>query len=152
MNQLHQLLADAASRARFEKVRESFKPGQGDSKALLQLFMVIAAAVVIVVVAAHIVATLKRRKADGVHGRSAAATFRDALHWLKLSWVDRMLLMWVARHAKLESPCLLIFTPELLDAHSRRWIQTLPIPALRRRAEARLANLTGVLFTETAPA
>lgn len=145
------ILAQARAPDRYEALRDAFKPSEADGwqqlTHALTVCLVIAASFALI----FLLASALRSRSERADGRLAAALYRRALFGLGLVWPDRVLLRCVARHAGLRPPCVLLFSPGLLERCANAWIAGLPTSMLRRFVAARLALISRRLFAEQPP-
>jgi len=144
------VIAQSPYQNRLEGLRGAFhnrKTDPADVTAVLIFFGAVIAIAVIWAVVRRI--STNRKEESGV--TSPVRLFDGVLRRMGIGFQDRFLLRLFARGTGLSQPALVLFDENTFDHHANRWIDSLSIAPLKRRAGVGIALLRDRAFPDAKP-
>jgi hypothetical protein len=142
------LLAQVQKSEKLEEIAQGFQ--YDDRRTLetpgLQWFIVAFGFLILLML---LVAWRSHRSAEGSSRVSPAVFYARVLREMGFSFVDRLMLRWIARRSALDQPVVLLFSPTLLEQQASSCIDGLSPDFLRRYARGRLDTLMNRVFVES---
>src|SRR5207244_3776341 len=108
---------------------------RGDRTSLTTFTTRIAVGVLIAIVLIAIAVLIHRARRQRNPATGPTSLLRATLHAARFGWLDRALLVRVARHAAIDHPVAILLAPQLFREHGKIWLTTLPLASLRDWAQ-----------------
>lgn len=141
------ILAQSTYQNRFNGLRNAFVPDQSGSTDLFWIFVFFGAIITPIIV----IAIVRKMKSPGgsLTARRPMRLFSRSMREMGVRFADRLLMRHIASRSRLRQPTVMLFSEELFERFTHKWLETLPLDVLREKAEARLGHVAMQAFGET---
>lgn len=139
------ILAQTQYRNRLKGLRGAFNKNETEATDVqsIVIFFAILAAVIIVIGIVH-------RLRQGREGRVAAGhptrLFNQVMKRLGVSFIDRLMMRFLAGRCELEQPTVLFFNREFFDRQVGQWVASISIKPLQDYSRSRIAAIAKLAF------